>query len=213
MEISEDEPDFGLVSTRMVSVLKPVTSPASPMVPSRSSEPRISQLSPAVSALPVSQDCLLSCPSTQFHAENVDNPKERIMARKMIRMVLPTWRFPCGRTDFFATDCNADAPEPAMFCLEVPWSVIRGVLAGLEEEPRTCCTVRFGLCDAETGANEAGEDVAGLRVPLAERAAGRKLCGVPDAAADGAALERACCEAGEKLGIDWEPDFGGTGDL
>ena len=113
-----------------------------------------------------------------------------------------------------------------MFCLEVPWLVIRGVLAGLEEEPRTCCTVRFGLCDAEAGANDAGEDVAGLRVPLAERAAGRKLCGVPDAAADGAAeadcvdrlaeceaLERACCEAGEKLGIDWEPDFGGTGDL
>ena len=55
MEISEEGPDFGLVSTRMVSVLKPVTSPASPTVPSRSSEPRISQLSPAVSALFVNQ--------------------------------------------------------------------------------------------------------------------------------------------------------------
>ena len=77
---------------------------------------------------------------------------------------------------------------------------------------------RFGLCDAEAGANDAGEDVAGLRVPLAERATGRKLCGVPDEAveddcvdrlAECETLERAGCEAGEKLGIDGEPDFGG----
>ena len=34
-----------------------------------------------------------------------------------------------------------------------------------------------------------------------------------DRLAECEALERACCEAGEKLGIDWEPDFGGTGDL
>lgn len=113
-----------------------------------------------------------------------------------------------------------------MFWLGVPCLVIRGVFADMEEEPRTCCAARFGLCGAEAGANDAGEDVAGLRVPLAERAAGRKLCGMPNEAEDGAAegdcvdrlaeceaLERAGCEAGEKLGIDWEPDFGGTGDL
>ena len=96
-----------------------------------------------------------------------------------------------------------------MFWFGVPWLVIRGVLAGMEE-------------DAEAGANDAGEDVAGLRVPLAERATGRKLCGAPDEAAEDdcvdrlaecEALERAGCEAGEKLGIDGEPDFGGTGDL
>lgn len=96
MEISEEGPDFGLVSTRMVSVLKPVTSPASPTVPSRSSEPRISQLSPAVSALFVNQDCLLSCPSTQFHAENIDSPKARITARKNARMTRPICRFLWG---------------------------------------------------------------------------------------------------------------------
>lgn len=54
------------------------------------------------------------------------------------------------------------------------------------------------------------------------RATGRKLCGAPDEAAEDdcvdrlaecEALERAGCEAGEKLGIDGEPDFGGTGDL
>ena len=71
-----------------------------------------------------------------------------------------------------------------MFWFGVPWLVIRGVLAGMEEEPRTCCAARFGLCDAEAGANDAGEDVAGLRVPLAERATGRKLCGAPDEAAE-----------------------------
>ena len=59
-----------------------------------------------------------------------------------------------------------------MLWFGVPWLVIRGVLAGMEEEPRTCCAARFGLCDAEAGANDAGEDVAGLRVPLAERATG-----------------------------------------
>lgn len=93
-----------------------------------------------------------------------------------------------------------------MFWFGVPWLVIRGVLAGMEEEPRTCCAARFGLCDAEAGANDAGEDVAGLRVPLAERATGRKLCGAPDEAAEDdcvdrlaecEALERAGCEAGE----------------
>ena len=108
-----------------------------------------------------------------------------------------------------------------MFWFGVLWLVIRGVLADMEEEPR-CCAARFGLCGAEAGANDAGEDVAGLRVPLAERAAGRKLCGVPDEAAEDdcvdrlaecEALGRAGCEAGEKLGIDGEPDFGGTGDL
>lgn len=108
-----------------------------------------------------------------------------------------------------------------MFWFGVPWLVVRGVFAGMEE-PRTCCAARFGLCDAEAGANDAGEDVAGLRVPLAERATGRKLCGAPDEAAEDdcvdrlaecEALERAGCEAGEKLGIDGEPDFGGTGDL
>lgn len=104
-----------------------------------------------------------------------------------------------------------------MFWFGVPWLVIRGVLAGMEEEPRTCCAARFGLCDAEAGANDAGEDVAGLRVPLAERATGRKLCGAlePDGVTDDGcavrllacgALERAGCAAGEKLGIDGEPD-------
>lgn len=90
MEISEDDPVFGLVSTRMVSVLKPSTSPASPMVPSRSSEPRISQLSPAVSALDVSQVCLLSWSSTQFQAENTPIPSARISTRKMERTICPT---------------------------------------------------------------------------------------------------------------------------
>lgn len=135
-------------------------------------------------------------------------------------MVLPTCRCPCGRAAC-ATDRNADVPELAVLWFGVPWLVIRGVLAGMEE-PRTCCAARFGLCDAEAGANDAGEDVAGLRVPLAERATGRKLCGAPDEAAEDdcvdrlaecEALERAGCEAGEKLGIDGEPDFGGTGDL
>ena len=71
----------------MVSVLKPSTSPASPMVPSRSSEPRISQLSPAVSALDVSQVCLLSWSSTQFQAENTPIPSARISTRKMERTI------------------------------------------------------------------------------------------------------------------------------
>ena len=45
-----------------------------------------------------------------------------------------------------------------MFWFGVPWLVVRGVLAGMKEEPRTCCAARFGLCDAEAGANDAGED-------------------------------------------------------
>ena len=77
-----------------------------------------------------------------------------------------------------------------MFWFGVPWLVVRGVLAGMKEEPRTCCAARFGLCDAEAGANDAGEDVAGLRVPLAERATGRKLCGAPDEAAEDDCVDR-----------------------
>jgi|GEM_PF-4252488 len=137
MEISEEGPDFGLVSTRMVSVLKPVTSPASPTVPSRSSEPRISQLSPAVSALFVNQDCLLSCPSTQFHAENIDSPKARITARKNARMTRPICRFLWGSTAF-AVDWNPVVLLPDKGCLGMFCRVVRGMPVGMEEDPRTC---------------------------------------------------------------------------
>ena len=70
---------------------------------------------------------------------------------------------------------------------------------------------------AEAGANDAGDDDADLRGLLVEFAAGRKLCGTlePDGVTDDGcavrllacgALERDGCAAGEKLGIDGEPD-------
>ena len=72
MEISELGPDLGLVSTRIVSVRYPLTSSTPPKLvePSRSSEPRISQVEAGVSAAEVSQSALLSLPSTQPQAPN-----------------------------------------------------------------------------------------------------------------------------------------------
>lgn len=77
---------------------------------------------------------------------------------------------------------------------------------------------------AEAGANDAGDDDADLRGLLVEFAVGRKLCGAlePDGVTDDGcavrllacgALERAGCAAGEKLGIDGEPDWEGIVDL
>ena len=56
MEISELGPDLGLVSTRIVSVRYPLISSTPPKLvePSRSSEPRISQVEAGVSAAVVS---------------------------------------------------------------------------------------------------------------------------------------------------------------
>ena len=53
MEMSDEGPELGLVSTRIVSFLKPGTSSCvPPTVPSRWSEPRISHVEPEVFADP-----------------------------------------------------------------------------------------------------------------------------------------------------------------
>ena len=112
MEISDEGPDAGLVSTRIVSVRKPVTSPVSPVVPSRSSDPRMSQLSPAVSALLVSQDFLLSWPSTQFQAEKTDSPSAMISTNRTVSAMRPgLWRL-CDFI-FTADAVPAEAPRAA----------------------------------------------------------------------------------------------------
>ena len=160
MEISEDDPVFGLVSTRMVSVLKPSTSPASPMVPSRSSEPRISQLSPAVSALDVSQVCLLSWSSTQFQAENTPIPSARISTRKMERTIRPT------RGLLFGTEAVAGEDGTDRSAVET------------EDDPRNCCVgLAVRVC---SGAKDTGDDEGFLLVSLVARAAGWKLCGTEE---------------------------------
>ena len=91
MEMSELGPDFGLVSTRMVSVLKPgVSSAVPPTVPSRSSEPRISHDVAGPLDLLVSQSSsLFRRPFTQFHPPNTARasaPSSTSTARVMMRL-------------------------------------------------------------------------------------------------------------------------------